>query len=153
MLIRFFEVKVRDKVNQMVEMCFFLSHLTRCSMYWILKKVSELSVHMKSCSHLCLWSAFAFMNDEFLPVVYLLTPGHAQIWNELETCVIYFTWKKFVRFKDLCSRQGDTAVLADIFHPLTLINLLTKKKERKKEHGWNVWKVVAALIRFILFLL
>lgn len=33
MLITCFKVKIKDKVIKMVEMCFFLSHLTRCSMY------------------------------------------------------------------------------------------------------------------------
>lgn len=39
-----------------------------------------------------------------------------------------------------------SAVFADMFHPLTLINLLTelfrrrkqKTEEEKKEHGWKV---------------
>ena len=134
----------------MVEMCFFLTHLTRCSMFEYEKKVwrdiSPYEIMLTSLLVKCFcfheWWVFASS-------IFLNTRPCTDLEWIRNLCNLFYL-KEIVRFKDLCAHHCHIAVFADIFHPLTLINLLTELY-RKKKHGWKVWNVVAALISSFYF--
>lgn len=121
-------------------MCFFLSHLTRCMFEYEKKKknvsrdINPYETMLTSLLVKCFcfheWWVFASsISVNTRPCTDLEWIGNL--------CNLFYL-KEIVRFKDLCSCQCDSAVHADMFHPLTLINLLTELFREKKGEEENM---------------